>query len=153
MVAVQHRLCIYSPYYNSPRTLLCPFPCLICPVSGDCQVTLASVGPFSAVNFPKHWMLRSYNFHLLCDLDQKESRLSTSLIAVIESRLFPSQGSSSVKENAQLQSHLEVTNHQHFQDLEEWHLCPWRVGWLMQHPPQHHLKDLKEVCREDGRDP
>lgn len=58
-------------------------------------------------------MLRSYNVHLVCDLDQRGLRLSTSLIAVIENRLLPRQGSSSAQEKAQLESPLEVTNHQH----------------------------------------
>lgn len=72
------------------------------------------------------------NVHLVCDLDQRESRLYTSLIGVIECRILPRQGSFSAKENAQLATHLEVTNHQHSQDLEEPCLCPWRGGWLLQ---------------------
>lgn len=74
-------------------------------------LTLASVEPFSAIDFPKHQMFRSYNVHLVCDFDQRGSRLSTSLIAVIEHRLLPRQGSSSAQENTQLKSLLEVTNH------------------------------------------
>lgn len=105
--------------------------------------TLASVEPFSAIDFPKDHMLGSHSIHLVVTLTKGIKALDLLKSSLWIQATFKARKLSIANENAQLSSHQEAIHQQHSQDLGEEHLCPQRGAGAARSLSQHPLEKAR----------